>query len=460
MCINPIKIGGKQFPCGKCVECSKAYQNSLAIRCTEEAKDWDHVYMITLTYDDEHLPTKRVKPYMVRYCDEGDVITTYFSSLDTAKSFIKRKDIVLDAPIINVFEEVSNYLNEINNPKANAPYQSLELLSGTKAIKFPTQRKGDFQRFMNSLRKSLEREGNGERLKYLFSSEYGDNTWRPHYHCILFSNLRFETVKPLVDHYWNMGFVECHEVSDNYKGSYVPKQAAFMYASKYIVKPQFLQNPLERLSITDPCFRAWSKGLGKTYRKLFKSKADKIIERISDLATDTNLILYSNPDSSLANIKSVCYDQNFDLTTLFNKNIHSINCVPINILNELVECCSYTTLFSKKLFKYSLPRYFKDVIKPKIKVKKEEINYETGEVFEKVLERIDCGASWYSAFKSYVELCHIQQVYRDLLTKGEITSEDSYSTRLFKVRQALSVVDTDRIREAYKKAYESHSIRG
>ena len=53
MCINPIKINGKQFPCGKCVECSKAYQNSLAIRCTEEAKDWKHTYMITLTYDDE-----------------------------------------------------------------------------------------------------------------------------------------------------------------------------------------------------------------------------------------------------------------------------------------------------------------------------------------------------------------------------------------------------------------------
>ena len=236
MCINPIKINGKQFPCGKCVECSKAYQNSLAIRCTEEAKDWKHTYMITLTYDDEHLPTKRVNPYMVRYCDEGEVKTTYFSSLESAKSFVKRHDIILDAPIINVFEEVSSYLNEINNPKANAPYQSQELLSGKRAIKFPTQRKGDFQRFMKSLRKSLEREGKGERVKYLFSSEYGDNTWRPHYHAILFTNLPFETVKPLVDHYWTMGFIECHEVSEVYKGSYVDKQAAFMYASKYIVK--------------------------------------------------------------------------------------------------------------------------------------------------------------------------------------------------------------------------------
>lgn len=458
MCINPIKINGKQFPCGKCVECSKAYQNSLAIRCTEEAKDWKHTYMITLTYDDEHLPTKRVNPFMVRYCDEGEVKTTYFSSLEAAKSFVKRHDIILDAPIINVFEEVSSYLNEINNPKANAPYQSQELLSGKRAIKFPTQRKGDFQRFMNSLRKSLEREGNGERVKYLFSSEYGDNTWRPHYHAILFTNLPFEIVKPLVDHYWSMGFIECHEVSEVYKGSYVDKQAAFMYASKYIVKPEFLQNPLEKMGIIDPCFRAWSKGLGKTYRKLFKSKADKIIEKISDVATDTNRISYVNPVTS--KVRSFEFNEHFDLTTLFNKEIHSINCVPVDMLEELVNCCCYTTLFKQKVLNFSLPRYFKDSIKPKIKVKREEIDYETGEVYEKILERIDCGAGWYNAFKNYVELRHIQQVYRDLCTNGKITSEDTYSTSLFKVREALSVVDDERIRESYKKAYKSHTIRG
>ena len=458
MCINPIKINGKQFPCGKCVECSKAYQNSLAIRCTEEAKDWKHTYMITLTYDDEHLPTKRVNPFMVRYCYEGEVKTTYFSSLDTAKSFVRRHDVVLDAPIINVFDKVMEYLGEINNPKANAPYQSFEKLSGKRAIKFPTQRKGDFQRFMNSLRKSLEREGKGEKVKYLFSSEYGDNTWRPHYHAILFTNLPFEIVKPLVDHYWTMGFIECHEVSENYHGTYVDKQAAFMYASKYIVKPDFLQNPLERLGIVDPCFRAWSKGLGKSYRKVFKSKADKIIEKIADVASDTNSISYYNPDSE--KVRSFEFNEHFDLTTLFNKQIRSINGVSVDMLDELVQCCSYTTLFKQKVLNFSLPRYFKDVIKPKIKVIKEEIDYETGEVYEKILERIDCGVGWYNAFKNWVELCHIQQVYRDLCTKGEITSEDTYGTSLFKVRQALSVVDSDRIRESYKKAYKSHTIRG
>ena len=81
MCINPIKINGQCFPCGKCVECSKPYQTILAIRCAEEAKDWQHVYMITLTYDDKHLPVKRVKPYMVRHSlSDGIVLMFSFDS--------------------------------------------------------------------------------------------------------------------------------------------------------------------------------------------------------------------------------------------------------------------------------------------------------------------------------------------------------------------------------------------
>ena len=465
MCINPIKINGQCFPCGKCVECSKAYQNSLAIRCTEECKDWKHVYMITLTYDNEHLPVKRVKPYMVRHSlSDGVVLTTYFSSEDEARRYVNKHDIVLDCPIINVFQEVKDYLEKINNPHANAPYQDLEKLSGTKAIKFPTQEKGHFQRFMNSLRKNLERQGNGEKVKYLFSSEYGDNTWRPHYHAILFSNLPFERVKPLVDRYWKMGFIDCHEVTDDYRGSYLDKQAAFMYASKYIVKPQFLLNPLERFGVVDPCFRAWSKGLGKTYRKKFKVKADEIIDKISSKCIDDmNMIVCDDKyghNKSIAIPYEIDGPGKFDPTVLFNREIYSINGIPVSYLNELVDACKYDTIMNKKLLRYSLPRYFREVIKPKIKIKKEEINYETGEVYEKILERVDAGCCWYNVFKMWIQLLHIQRVYRSLRETGEIGPMDSYSACLFKVRLALSCVDDDRISEAYRKVYKNYTPRG
>lgn len=40
----------------------------------------------------------------------------------------------------------------------------------------------DFQKFMKRLRKKYGLKG----LKYLVAGEYGSNTKRPHYHCILF----------------------------------------------------------------------------------------------------------------------------------------------------------------------------------------------------------------------------------------------------------------------------------
>lgn len=47
-----------QVPCGKCLECRIQYARNWADRCTLEAKQYDHNYFVTLTYDDAHLPPK------------------------------------------------------------------------------------------------------------------------------------------------------------------------------------------------------------------------------------------------------------------------------------------------------------------------------------------------------------------------------------------------------------------
>ena len=261
-----------------------------------------------------------------------------------------------------------------------------------------------------------------------------------------------------------MGFIDCHEVTDDYKGSYLDKQAAFMYAAKYIVKPQFLLNPLERLGVVDPCFRSWSKKLGKTYRTKFKAKADEIIDKISDKCIDDMNVIVCSDNYGYNKDVAIPYEIDgpgkFDPTVLFNREIYSINGIPVSYLNELVDACKYHTIMYKKLLSYSLPRYFREVIKPKIKVKREEIDYETGEVYEKVLERVDAGCCWYNVFKMWIQLLHIQRVYRDLRETGEIGPLDSSSASLFKVRVALSCVDNDRISEAYRKAYKNYTPRG
>lgn len=47
-----------QVPCGKCLECRIQHARDWADRCVIEAKQYDHNYFVTLTYDDEHLPER------------------------------------------------------------------------------------------------------------------------------------------------------------------------------------------------------------------------------------------------------------------------------------------------------------------------------------------------------------------------------------------------------------------
>lgn len=45
-----------QLPCGSCVGCRTDRVLSWSLRCQHEAACWDVSYVLTLTYDDEHLP--------------------------------------------------------------------------------------------------------------------------------------------------------------------------------------------------------------------------------------------------------------------------------------------------------------------------------------------------------------------------------------------------------------------
>lgn len=46
-----------ELPCGKCPECQKDYYTQWATRGSRELQNWDTSVFITLTYDDDHLPT-------------------------------------------------------------------------------------------------------------------------------------------------------------------------------------------------------------------------------------------------------------------------------------------------------------------------------------------------------------------------------------------------------------------
>lgn len=62
MCVKPIPIrsGATRkvhlVPCGKCIECRRAYQNEWIFRLSQEMKHCPVPLFVTLTYNDENLP--------------------------------------------------------------------------------------------------------------------------------------------------------------------------------------------------------------------------------------------------------------------------------------------------------------------------------------------------------------------------------------------------------------------
>lgn len=79
-----------KIPCGNCLGCRLEYSRQWAVRCFFEAKQWQHNYFVTLTYDPEFVPL--VPHYK---CDEVTGEVTDESMVmtlvpDHLKNFIKR----------------------------------------------------------------------------------------------------------------------------------------------------------------------------------------------------------------------------------------------------------------------------------------------------------------------------------------------------------------------------------
>lgn len=115
---------------------------------------------------------------------------------------------------------------------------------------FMTLVKRDFQLFMKRLRKlSLNK------LKYYAVGEYGDKTWRPHYHFILFN---LEDID-YITHAWkdnegnSIGQVHFGDVSSN----------SIAYTCKYIDKAARV--PVHDRDDRVPEFSLMSKGIGSNY---------------------------------------------------------------------------------------------------------------------------------------------------------------------------------------------------
>lgn len=126
----------KLIPCGKCLSCRIQHAANWAARCEVETAFHENNWFITLTYDDNEVPV----------------------------------------------------INKITKEEYRGLKDPIGYYKKGQTVERLTLRRKDMQDFMKRLRKQAHKNGLDEEggIKVYMCGEYGDNTFRPHYHCIIY----------------------------------------------------------------------------------------------------------------------------------------------------------------------------------------------------------------------------------------------------------------------------------
>lgn len=125
----------------------------------------------------------------------------------------------------------------------------------------PTLEKRHLQLFFKRLRKY-------SKVRFLACGEYGEMTYRPHYHAILFG---IEHGDPIVQKVWPYGFAQTHQLSDAavaYVAGYVSKKLGHAESAAERVDPR-----TGEVYSYQPPFMLMSRrpGIGSNARRFFSS---------------------------------------------------------------------------------------------------------------------------------------------------------------------------------------------
>ena len=155
-CIHPTLISkGKRsyyVPCGRCAWCRRRKQDDWFFRLAYEARLWPFVSFVTLTYDDDHIPTMAV---------DQDGACRWFRGFDFVRNTdLSVQNVCIEQDPVRYFKRLTKRLGFL--PVHNRFYQKP---SGQFYLKpcAPSRR-------------------------YICVPEYGSKSGRPHYHFILFSS--------------------------------------------------------------------------------------------------------------------------------------------------------------------------------------------------------------------------------------------------------------------------------
>lgn len=191
-CNNPIPVPSRHgvtlVGCHSCIQCRVAAQENLCKVLEVEASKHLFVEMLTVTYDDKHLPfidTSYMYPFGYALRVPHRVIkkynrrtkSFYFVPDKVSKSFrLVNFDTIDTAAMLN------EYYTRIDKYFSRFPSRSRGIRNNSVV---PVLYYDDIRKYIHRLRKWFLKEYN-ETIRYYIICEYGTQSFRPHYHILLF----------------------------------------------------------------------------------------------------------------------------------------------------------------------------------------------------------------------------------------------------------------------------------
>lgn len=196
-CNNPIPVSGRHgvtlVSCHSCIQCKVAEQERLCKILDVEASKHKYVEFLTITYDDLHLPyidTSYLYPFGYALRIPNRVIKKYNRK---TKEFYFVPDKVsqsfrlVDLNSLDTASMLNEYYSRVDKYFSRFPSRSRGIRNNSIV---PILWYDDIRKYIGRLRKWFFKEYN-ETIRYYIICEYGSQSFRPHYHILLFHDSSF-----------------------------------------------------------------------------------------------------------------------------------------------------------------------------------------------------------------------------------------------------------------------------
>lgn len=191
-CNNPVPVAGRHgvtlVGCHSCIQCRVAAQEHLCKILEVEASKHNFVEFLTITYDDLHLPyidTSYMYPFGYALRIPNRVIKKYnrkTKSFYFVEDKISKSFRLVDFSTINTASMLSDYFTRIDKYYSRFPSRSRGIRNNSVV---PILWYDDIKKYIGRLRKWFFKEY-GQKIRYYVICEYGTQSFRPHYHILLF----------------------------------------------------------------------------------------------------------------------------------------------------------------------------------------------------------------------------------------------------------------------------------